>query len=360
MNTNMQNEEQNDNQLKILIVDDAAFMRKMIAGILEMDRGLSVLDTAKNGLDALNKIKAVNPDVITLDIDMPVMDGLSAIRHIMIENPVPIVALSSLVDNGSVTFEALRLGVVDFVPKPSGAISTDLDKAKQLIIDRIKIAKNVNIENIRRVRLPKKWGTRKKMDNLYGYIPLEYLVAVGTSLSGPNTVIRFLSKLPPTLPSAIVVVQEISPRIIKSFVEEFDEHVPWNVAIAEDGQVLEQGTCYICSNERSVGVRLNTSGDPCVIIEDSKENPLDYLFSTAAQTFHQNCIGILLTGLGNDGAEGFRKINQESGVTMVQDARCCVYPNLTDYAIKQGVVDMVLDENQLSDTVESLVNPNVG
>ncbi len=355
MNLNKIKQEENTKPLKILIVDDAVFMRKMITKILEIDHKLSVVDSAKNGLEALNKIKELKPDVITMDIDMPVMDGLSAIRHIMIETPIPIVALSSLIDNGSVTFEALRLGVVDFIPKPSGAISTDIDNTKQHIIDRIKIAHTVNLENIRRVRLPKKWILKEKVASLYGYIPLEYLITIGTSLSGPNTVIRLLSKLPPTLPASIIVVQEISPKIIQSFVEEFNEHVPWNVEIVKDKKIIEQGTCYISSNEKSVGIKTNTKGEPCITYNDFDEEPLNFLFSSAANTFHQNCIGILLTGLGNDGAEGFTRINQESGITMVQDSKCCVYPNLTDNAINKGVVDMVLDETHLSDAVESIM-----
>ncbi|MFI3221209.1 MAG: response regulator, partial [Methylococcales bacterium] len=140
-------------KIKVLVVDDADFMIKAVSEILNSDDDIEVVGSAKNGLQALEKIKELAPDVITLDVDMPIMDGLRTVRHIMLECPVPIVMLSSLFSNGAITFEALRLGVVDFLPKPSGAISQNIHTAKQQIIDRIKNAVSVNIHNIHRVRV---------------------------------------------------------------------------------------------------------------------------------------------------------------------------------------------------------------
>ena len=190
-----------DRPIKALIVDDALFMRKAITEILETDADLEIVGTARDGLDGLDKIKALQPDVVTLDIDMPRMDGLEAIRHIMIESPVPVVVLSSLFSDGAVTFEALRLGVVDFVPKPSGAISEDMDKSRRQIIDRVKIASNVNFENIRRVRIQERSKTPQGRPPATQNPPLGYLITLGTSLSGPNTVIRLLTRLSPRLPA---------------------------------------------------------------------------------------------------------------------------------------------------------------
>jgi two-component system chemotaxis response regulator CheB len=344
-----------DDKLKVLIVDDTLFMRKAVAQILDSDPEIEVLDSAKNGLEAIQKVKSLKPDVITLDIDMPVMDGITAIKHIMIESPVPVVVLSSLTNDGIVTFEALRLGVVDFVPKPSGAISVDIDQSRQQIIDRIKAARTVNLENVRRVRIEKKWDKDKRLSDLYGFHPLEYLVAIGTTLSGPNTVIRVLSNLSPTIPAALVVIQEISPRIIDSFVNEFNKHVPWKVAVARDNLPVEQGTCYICSNEHSLALDFNTSGEPCLKVGEAVSDPLNRFFSSVADMYHENAIGVLLTGIGDDGSEGFAKIKKNAGITIAQDADCCVYPNLTNNAIGQGVVDVVIDEVMLSQQIESIM-----
>jgi two-component system chemotaxis response regulator CheB len=343
-------------KLKVLVVDDATFMRKALAQILGLDPEIEVTDSAKNGLEALDKIKSLRPDIVTLDIDMPIMDGLSAIRHIMIEMPIPIVVLSSLIHDGSVTFEALRLGVVDFVPKPSGAISQNIDKIRRQIIDRIKVAQHVNLENLRRVRLSRK--EKKKTDNVLESRPPEYVIVLGTTLSGPNTIIRLISKLSDNLPASIVVVQEISPRILPSFVERFNQFVSWEIEEAQNGMALKQGTCYISSNENSLALRLNEKSKPCFLLGENILQPLNLLFSSAAEIFHQKTVGVLLTGIGEDGAEGFARIQKEKGVTIVEDTQCCVYPNLVDNAIQLGVVDQILQEGGLPQAIESVVVQN--
>ncbi|MDY6789749.1 MAG: chemotaxis protein CheB [Thermodesulfobacteriota bacterium] len=344
-----------EKKIKVLVVDDALFMRKAVTDILEKDDGIQVLDTAKNGKEGLSKIKKLHPDVITLDIDMPVMDGLTAIRHIMIESPVPIVVLSSLFSDGAITFDALRLGVVDFIPKPSGAISQDIGRERQHVIDRIKIAHSVNLENMRRVKL-KKSNTAKKLSDLYGYRSLDHILAVGTNLTGPNTIIRLISGLSPELPAAVVVVQEISPQIISSFVERFDMLVPWKVEVARDGTTLKPGTCYISSNKNKFCMDLNSDGEACLKRHNGTQRPLNVLFSSAAEIYRQDAIGLLLTGLGDDGAEGFGRIKSEGGVTVAQDAECCVYPNLTHHAIQSGTVDIVVNEKTMPGTIESIMS----
>jgi len=342
-------------KLRVLIVDDATFMRKAITQILELDPAIEVVDSAQNGLEALDKIRTVSPDIITLDIDMPIMDGLSVIRHIMIEMPIPIVVLSSLTHDGSITFEALRLGVVDFIPKPSGAVSPNIDRLKQHIIGRIKVARQVNLENLRRVRLLKLDKDKKMSDPATELRSPEYIIVLGTTLSGPNTIIRLVSQLSAAIPASVVVVQEISPKILPSFVEHFNQFVPWEVEVAQHGTVLKQGTCYISSNEYSLALQVDGNGRACFLLGDGTGQPLNVLFSSAAEIFHEKTVGVLLTGIGDDGAEGFARIQQEQGVTIVEDTQCCVYPNLVDNAIQRGVVDQVLGESSLPKAIESVM-----
>lgn len=344
-----------DEPIKVLIVDDALFMRKAISEILQSDLKLNVVGTARDGLDGLEKIRELSPHVVTLDIDMPRMDGLEAIRHVMIESPVPIVVLSSLFSDGAVTFEALRLGVVDFVPKPSGGISEDMDKSRSQIIDRVKIASSVNFENIRRVRM-EDTGPGESQKEGTEHFPLDYLITLGTSLSGPNTVIRLLTRLSPSLSAAMVVVQEIAPQILPAFVKKFNEQVPWTVEMARDGQVLEQGVCYICSNTHSLRIDNNDNGRPCIRIGDPVDQPLNTLFTTAADVFRQNTIGVLLTGIGDDGADGFARIREYNGNTIAQDTQCCVYPNLTQNAIEKGTVKTVVNEKQLPGAIVASIS----
>lgn len=339
-----------DSKIKVLVVDDAAFMRRAVADILSSDDQIEVVETARDGLDGLAKVEALRPDVITLDIDMPRMDGLTTIRHLMIEAPVPIVVLSSLAGDGAITFEALRLGVVDFVPKPSGAVSTDIDRARQNLLDRVKIASTVNMSNIRRVQL---LPTPTQSSN--GGASLDYLVTLGTTLGGPNTVIRLMSQLPPDLPAAVVVVQEIAPKVIDAFVQKFDEQVPWTVAVGHDGDELRAGSCYLSPLGAGLTIDTNAEGLPCLVAKGPSDEPLNALFTSAANVFHQNTVGVLLTGTGNDGASGLAQIQQASGVSMAQAVDTCVYPNLTDNAINLGVADVVLEEPQLPEAITSLM-----
>jgi two-component system chemotaxis response regulator CheB len=341
--------------IKVLVVDDTSFMRKAVTRILETDEGIEVVGTARNGREALEKVRVLAPDVVTLDMDMPIMDGLTAMRHIMIESPCPIVALSSLFRDGTVTFDALRLGIVDFVPKPSGAVSLDIDAARQQLIDRVKIACAVNLSNVRRVRLREDWSQEMELDRLYGFQPLAYVIVIGTTLTGPNTIIRLLSRLSPGLPAAVIVHQEISPKIMDAFAAEFNRHVPWRIEAAQDGMAVEQGVCYIGTNERSLTLELNESGEVRLFSGTAGPDPLNAFFSSAAEIFGRNTIGLLLTGIGNDGAQGFARIKAHRGTTIVQDRQCCVFPNLTDHAIRKGVVDLILDERQLPHTLEALV-----
>ena len=341
-------------EIKVLIIDDAAFMRKAIMDVLESDTQIDIIGTARNGQEGLEKIKTLQPDVVTLDIDMPIMDGLTSIRHIMIESPVPIVVLSSLFSDGAITFDALRLGVVDFIPKPSGAVSADIDQSRQELIDRIKLASAVNLDNIRRVRL-NRWSRQADLSALNDDNPLEFLLTLGTTLSGPNTVIRMLAGLPPVLPAAVVAVQEISPKIIGAFVKQFDASMPWRIREAQDGVTIEQGTCYISSYQNTVRVEADTDGSHRLRVGETAANPLDILFTSAADSFQQNAVGVLLTGIGSDGAEGLAHIREADGVTLAQDTQCCVYPNLTHNAIQQGTVDIVLDEIELPQAITSIM-----
>ncbi len=339
---------------RVLVIDDASFMQKAVSDMLNSDPEITVVGTAKNGLEGLKKVKELRPDVITLDIDMPVMDGIKAIRHIMIESPVPVVVLSSLFADGSITFEALRLGVIDFVPKPSGAISKDIHKAKQKIIDRIKMAVSVNLENIRRVKLSN-LDSKDGYSERYGFQHLDYILALGTTLTGPNTAIRLFANLPSSLPATAVFVKEISSKILPSFVKKFDEYVPWRIDMAQDGMVLEQGTCYISSNEKALSIQVNNNGEACMKFDKKVDKPLDLLFSSAAQVFKQNTIGVLLTGIGDDGAAGFAEIKQKSGVTIAQSTDTCVFPNLTHNVIAKGLADSIVDERLLFEEITSIM-----
>ncbi len=340
--------------IRVLIVDDASFMVKALTDILNSDPKIEIVGSAKNGLEALEQIKQLKPDVVTLDVDMPVMDGISAVRHIMIEEPVPIVMLSSLFNHGDITFEALRLGVVDFLPKPSGAISLDIHEQGYKIIDRVKIAAAENIANVRRVKISKV-DSREHLSETYGYRDLEHIITIGTTLGGPNTIIRLMSRLSPSIPAAVVVIQEIAANILPAFVQEFNNYTPWKVEVGHEDVVLEPGRCYICSYSEPMTVEVNQAHEAVLRPDSDATEPLDALFSSASQVFEQNAIGVLLSGVGSEGKKGFEEIKSRGGTTIAQNTDTCVYPNLTQCAIESGVVDVRGDADELAEQIEGVV-----
>jgi two-component system chemotaxis response regulator CheB len=341
-----------EEKIKVLIVDDANVMRKAVADILTSDPMIEIVGTAENGLIGLQKAQNLEPDVITLDMDMPVMNGISAIRHIMIKCQIPVVALSSLFADGSVTFEALRLGVVDFVPKPSGAVSRDIESDKEKIIDRVKLAAAVKVSNIHRARLHNR-NSGNGDRNLRDTSPLESLIIVGTNLCGPNTIIQMMANLDPDLPTSVIAIQEISPSILPTFAQQFDRHVPWTIKSVQEDTIIETGTCYLGSNETSLSLTTTSEGETQILVGEAVDRPIDLLYSTAAEAFHGSIVGVLLGGIGDDGAEGLGRIQQHGGTSLVKDTHYCVFPNLTENAIRSGVVDQLVSDGELPAAIQS-------
>jgi two-component system chemotaxis response regulator CheB len=164
-----------------------------------------------------------------------------------------------------------------------------------------------------------------------------------------------MTRLNAGLPAAAVILLEISPKILAAFAEKFNEFVLWKIQVARQGTVLEQGVCYIQSNMASLTVGLNENGDPCFQLGDRVENPLNTFFRSAAEVFRENTVGVLLTGYGDDGSDGFAAIQEKSGKTIAQSVESCVYPNLTDIAIKRNKVDLVVEEAKLAEAIESVI-----
>ena len=348
-----------NNKIKVLIVDDATFMVKALRDILDSDHDIEVVGSARNGKDAVEKIKKLRPDVITLDVDMPVMDGIQAVRHIMIECPVPIVMLSSLFAHGDITFEALRLGVVDFLPKPSGAISKDIHSQRAELVDRVKLAASIKLHNVQRVKL-RKVDAQDDITSRYQYQSLDYLITIGTTLGGPGSIIRLLSSLPQDVPAAVVATQDIEPKIIPEFVNEFDQYSSWKIEAGNRETVLQQGVCYICSTREPVSVSVNEQNEPVLMPVVGAPSPLNTLFTSAAEVFENHTVGMLMTGHGSDGKEGFAEIQRHGGVTLAQETQTCVYPNLTQCAIEGGVVDKVVSISDLSSQLIEAVMQSEG
>jgi len=331
-----------DKKIRVVVVDDAEFMRKELTRILESDQDIEVAGYGKTGQEGIEAIKTLKPDVVTLDIDMPEMDGITALKHIMIECPTPVVVVSALTHQGDVTFESLRLGVVDFLPKPSGSVSRDIESQKEELIHRIKIASTVDVEKIRRVRIREISG-RPKMD--YAPWMKKRIISIGTSLGGPNHIIRLVHHLPRDFETPIIISQDISPMILTSFVEKFNTVSPISVVVASDKMILRRSTVYVNSLSNDIGVHEDIFEDAFYLkLQPSDGKPIDAMMMSVAEIFESGTIGILLAGVNQDGVRGIEEIYKKGGTTLIQNYETHFLPDSNRDVLEQGLITQVIDD----------------
>jgi len=338
--------------IRTLVVDDAPLMRRAIQHILKKQDNIEIVGTAANGRECLEKIPLLKPDVVTLDIDMPVMNGITTIKNIMVRYQIPIVIISSLVQDGYFAFESLRLGVVDFVPKPSRVGGDNWAEEETLVRMRVKGASGMQVNRMRRVRRQKK--SKKPCTASAANPPI---VAMGTNLAGPNTIMHIVTQLPLDFTGTVVAIQEIHPRILVPFCDYFNEISPLEVVPIKGSCRLCRGKIYVGST--CSGIQIDQSGgrSNALVVRtgEAVKSPIDSLFKSAAHFGGQNVCGILLTGIGTDGAEGMNDIRRNGGLTIAQLQDCCVYPNLVEHAIEQDVVDVVMSNAGIASRLESWV-----
>lgn len=346
------------NPVRTLVVDDAPLMRKVIPQILSKHPDIEVVGTAANGKECLSRIRELRPDVVTLDIDMPVMNGITTIKNIMVRYQIPIVIVSSLIQDGFFAFEALRLGVVDFVPKPSGVSDSDLGLEEELIRQRVQAASCMQVQCVRRVRRKKKRGVVTSLDTSAP----PAVVVIGTNLAGPNTIMHILSRLNEDFAGAIICLQEIHPRILAPFCSCFSQITELDVLPVTEACTLRSGVVYMASTASGVAVRASTerSHELFLTTTEPTGSPIDQLFESAAHHFKQNTCGVLLSGLGKSGADGMGKIRELGGFTIAKSQEGCAYPGLVVNAIEKGVVDVVLGEKEIPGKMVSWLQSRMG
>jgi two-component system chemotaxis response regulator CheB len=338
-------------RIKTLIVDDAPFMRKAVQAILGRSDMIEVVGTASNGQECLSRIAEQRPDVITLDIDMPVMNGISAVKNIMVRYQIPIVIISSLVQDGYFAFEALRLGVMDFIPKPSKVGKMNWVDEEELIRKRVLTAAGMQVHRMRRVRC-KHWPGPVKPNP--GSIPAGAVV-MGTTLAGPNTVMHLVTALPPGFNSVIIALQEIHPRILAPFCSYFNQISPMEVVPVTSSCPLLPGKVYIGSTFSALSVEKSKRGSSELEVRATPngKSPINRLFASVARHFGNKTCGVLLTGIGTDGADGMAKIKAAGGLTIAQEKSCCPYPSLVENVVEKGIVDAVLSIQGIVDRLKS-------
>ncbi|MBN1880816.1 MAG: response regulator [Deltaproteobacteria bacterium] len=331
-----------DKNIRVVIVDDAEFMRKELTRLLESDENIKVVGYGKTGQEGIEAVKTLKPDVVTLDIDMPEMDGITALKHIMIECPTPVVVVSALTHQGDVTFESLRLGVVDFLPKPSGSVSRNIESQKEELIHRIKIASTVDVENIRRVKI-QELSDRPQVENAPW--TKKRIIVVGTSLGGPNHIIRLVHHLPRDFKTPILISQDISPMILESFVEKFNTVSPLNVVVAADKTILRQSTVYVNSLSNNIGIHEDIFEDTFYIESRPTEGkPIDAMMISAAEIFESGTIGMLIAGVNQDGVKGIEEVYRRGGTTLVQSYETHFLPDSDRDVLERGLITQVIND----------------
>jgi two-component system, chemotaxis family, protein-glutamate methylesterase/glutaminase len=340
--------------IRVLVVDDSALMRKLIPQLLERDNSIHVIGTAMDGAFALKKIEELKPDAITLDLEMPRMDGIETLRQIMRQHQVPVVVVSSHTREGaSSTFKALHMGAFDFVAKPENVLAEGMSEIGAELIAKIKAA--VSSPFLRRPVLyaGKLSYPKPKHHNVLG--PASKVVAIGISTGGPNSMEYLLGQLPADFPAAILVVQHMPAGFTEAFARRLNESCAMDVKEAQSGDLLLAGRVLICPGDRHMRVRRMPLGDVVVLSDDVKVNghrpSVDVLFRSVAPEFGADSVGLLMTGMGEDGAEGLGVMKAAGAFTIAQDEASSIVFGMPRAAIERGYANRVVSLEALANTL---------
>lgn len=352
-----------EKKIKVLIVDDSALIRRLLTDILSSDPGIEVVGAAMDPFAARDKIKKLEPDVITLDIEMPKMDGLTFLSNLMRLRPMPVVMFSSLTQkNADATMQALELGAIDFVGKPTGGISHSLDEVAADIIAKVKIAAVANPTALKPMRTPKPIEQRfsadeviPKLDNPRPARIQDPLVAIGASTGGVEALMDVLSQLPATTPPT-VITQHIPATFSESFAMRANKHSAMEVCQAQDGQQILPGHAYIAPGSHHLLVEARGGNLFCKLSDGQPVNrhkpAVDVLFRSVSQVVGKNAMGVILTGMGDDGARGLKELQDIGCFTVAQDKESSVVWGMPGSAVKLGAADEIVP---LSDVPKAIL-----
>ena len=350
--------------IRVLVVDDSGFFRRRVKEMLEEDPMLTVVGEAANGKEAIEQAAILNPDVITMDIEMPVMDGIKATREIMSTNPTPVVMFSSLTTEGAkATIEALEAGALDFLPKRFEDISQDREEAKKLLCQRVrtlgqkksslrKITPNNVAPAVEKKSAPKIVKSAPVTITKTGGIDL---VAIGTSTGGPLALQNVLVDLPESFSKPIVVIQHMPATFTPAFAKRLDQLCNVSVKEAEDGDRLQPGLVLLAPGGKQMLIE-GRAGNAVVKIIESEPSltykpSVDITFRSANKVFPSKTLAIVLTGMGADGREGARVLKAQGSEIWSQDEESCVVYGMPAAVVDAGLVDKVFNINDFSNAI---------
>ena len=359
-------------KVRVLIVDDAVLVRRMLTDMLHTDPMIEVVGTASDPYIAREKIKRLHPDVLTLDVEMPRMDGLTFLCHLMRLHPLPVVMIASLTEQGAdVTLQAMELGAVDFVSKPKIDGAHSLHDYTAEIIAKIKTASTARVLPLQRATAtPAEMAPTYTADAMVRQCrrmahvrTTECIVAVGASTGGTEALKGVLMHLPPEAPG-MVITQHIPEAFSGPFARRMDSVSPMTVCEAQDGQPILPGHAYIAPGHRHLCVARDGARYMCRLHDGPPVNrhrpSVDVLFRSVAQHAGRNAIGVLLTGMGSDGAHGLKAMHDAGAITVVQDEKTSVVWGMPGQAVKLGGADAVLPLGDIAPTILKLLERSNG
>ncbi len=334
--------------IRVMVVDDSALVRKVLTDMINRSPNMEVVGTAPDPYAAREKIKQLNPDVLTLDVEMPKMDGIDFLEKIMRLRPMPVVMVSSLTERGNeITLKALELGAVDFVTKPKVEVAEGLQEYAEELHDKIQAAALSRVG-----RRSRSDSTRRPvMARTSQRISSEKLIIVGASTGGTEAIRTFLQGLPPESPG-ILITQHMPGGFTRSFAERLDGQVAMKVQEASDGIRVRPGNVYIAPGNFHMEVVRNGADYQLALHEGPPVNrhrpSVDVLFQSAARAVGRNGVAVIMTGMGNDGAQGMAEMQAAGARTFAQDEATCVVYGMPKEAVALGAADEVLPLGQLA------------
>ncbi len=342
------------NKIRVLVVDDSLFMRKVISDILRSDSAIEVVGEVSNGTDALQKIDELRPQVVTLDYEMPHMNGLETLKKIMEkENRPAVIVVSGYVGEGNdLTLQFLEEGAVDIVMKPSGSLSLDMDKVKDYLIQKVKVAAQVDVS-----KLQKHYRRQANKQMIFKETP--GVVVIGASTGGPAALEVLLPQFPSQFPLPIVVAQHLPRQFITSFSQRLGRECQLPVIIAEDGMMLETGKIYLAPGGADTEfkkdgntIKLSVTQNP----EELESPSVDKLLQAAAEVYKESSIGIILTGMGKDGSSGAQAIKESGGKTLVQNEETSVVYGMGREVVERGLADDIVPLEGMVERISEILS----
>ena len=358
----------NNKKIRVMIVDDSAFMRKVIGDILSADPAIEVVAKAKNGNEALQHLKESSPDVITLDIEMPGKNGLEILPEIMAVKPVPVVMVSSLTKDGAdATMRALDAGAVDFITKPSGTISLDMEKVGGELLQKVLAASRASVQNALTHRLVAKsysalqGQSRAPMPNVPRREPPRRpeMLLIAASTGGPNALQELLPALPKDFPIPVMVVQHMPPGFTSSFALRLNERSQLTVLEGCDGMPVRKGVAVIAPGGHHLMLGRKGADFVCRLAETppvrSVRPAADVLFASAADVLVGPAIAVVLTGMGKDGLDGTRRLRAKGAYVIAESKETCVIFGMPGAIVEAGLADEVLPLYSIASGLERVI-----